>query len=135
MNTLRFGPLDDRPNLLRRGLNSSGADFKTKVINLVFQKFTFVKSPIQLGLPELFQCPPKVSPMLVHILTENENIVQIYCNEFLGYMLLISNCNEFTNIISENLIHQPLKCGGCITQPEQHDEKLKMAPVCTKSCF
>ena len=75
MNTLRFGPLDDCPNLVRRGLYSTWAGFKTEVIYLVFQKLALMKSPIQLGLPELFQWPPKVLPVLVHVLTKDRYIV------------------------------------------------------------
>ena len=80
MHTLRSGPLYNRLNLIRRGLDSSWADFKTKVIYLVFPKFALVKSPIQLGLPELFQCPPKMLPMLIEVPTEDQYIVQVYCN-------------------------------------------------------
>ena len=75
MHTLRFRPLNDRLNLLRRGLNSSRVDYKTKVINLVVQEFTLMNSPIQLGLPKLFQCPLKVFPMLVYVLIEYQDIV------------------------------------------------------------
>ena len=49
MNTLLSGPLDNRPDLPRGSLNSSRADFKTKVFHLAFQKFALVKSPIEMA--------------------------------------------------------------------------------------
>ena len=122
VNTLRSGPLYDRPDLPQGSLNSSRADFKTKVFNLVFQKLTFIKSLVQLGLPELVQRPPKVLPMLVQIATEYQNVIKVYCN-------------KLVQISSEDLIHQPLESGWCIRQPKWHDEKLKMVAVSTKSCF
>ena len=122
MDTLRFGPLNNCPNLLWRGLNSSRADFKTKVINLVFQKFAFAKSRVQLALPELFQCPPKMFPMLIHVLTEHQDIVQI-------------NCNEFYNTICEDLVHQQLKTGGCMHNPNGMTRNSKCPRVVQKAVF
>ena len=122
MHALRFGPLNDYPNLVRRGLNSTRANLKTKLIYLVFQKLTFVQSPVQFGLPELLQGPPKVLPVLLQVLAKHQDIAEVYCNEFI-------------DVISEDLIHQPLERGRCITQPKRHDEKLKMASVSTKSYF
>ena len=60
--------------------------------------------------------------MLVQIVTEYQNIVKVYYNEFI-------------QIFSEDLIHQPLKRGWCVRQPERHNEKLEMAVVSMKSCF
>ena len=122
MNTLRSGPLNNCPDLPRRSLDSSRADFKTKIFHLVFQEFALMKLPLQLGFPELAQRPPKVLPMLVHIATEDQYIVEVYCNELI-------------QISSEDLNHQPLKSGWCIRQPKWHDEKLEVASVSTKSCF
>ena len=122
MHTLRSGPIDNCPDLPRRSLNSTRADFKTKIFYLVFQKFALMKSPIQLGLLELFQCPPKVLPMLVHTSTEDQYIIKVCCY-------------EFVQVASEDLIHQPLERGWCIRQPKRHDKKLEVATVCSKSCL
>ena len=46
VDTLRLGPLYDHSDLLRGALNSSGADFISKGVNLVFQKFASMKSPV-----------------------------------------------------------------------------------------
>ena len=43
--------------------------------------------------------------MLVHILTEYQDVIQVYYN-------------EFPKIISEDLIHQPLERGWRIAQPK-----------------
>ena len=122
VNTLQSGPLYGCPDLPWGSLNSSRADFKTKVFNLVLQKLAFMKSPIQFGFPELVQRPPKVLLMLVQVLDEDQNIIKVYCN-------------ELVQIANEDLVHQPLKGGWCVRQPEQHDEKLEVAPVQTKSYF
>ena len=121
MHTLRFGPLNDCLNLLRRGLDSTRADFKTEVIQLVLQKLALVKSPIQLSVPELFQGLPKVLPMLVQIPTEYQDVVQAYCD-------------EFSIVVSEDLVHQPLERGKCVAQPKWHDKKLKW-PLLYKKVF
>ena len=60
--------------------------------------------------------------MLVHITTEYQDIVQVYCD-------------EFSQIVSEDYIHQPLERRRCIAQPKQHDEKLKMVAVSTNNCL
>ena len=43
------------------------ADFRTKIINLVFQELTFMKSPVQFCFLELVQRPPKVLLVLVQV--------------------------------------------------------------------
>ena len=59
MHTLWLGPLNNRLDLLRGSLDSPWADFKTKIINLVFQELALMKSPVQLCFPELVQCSSK----------------------------------------------------------------------------
>ena len=46
VHTLRLRPLNNRLDLLWRSLNSSWADLKAKISNLVLQKLAFMKSPI-----------------------------------------------------------------------------------------
>ena len=60
--------------------------------------------------------------MLVHVSTEYRDVIQVYCN-------------EFSNIVYEDLIHQLLERGRYIEQPKRHDEKFKMALVRTKAIF
>ena len=81
-----------------------------------------MKSPIEFGFLELFQGLVKVLPVLFQVLAKHQDIIEVYYNEFI-------------NVISEDLIHQPLERGRCIAQPKRHDEKLKMASVSTKSHF
>ena len=121
-HTLRLGPFNNCSDLLQGSLNPFGADFKTKVVNLVLQKFTFVKSPIQFCFPELLQRPPEVLPVLVQVPTKHQDIVEV-------------SCNEFPDVVSEDLIHQPLESCRCVVQSKRHDKKLKMASVSTKSYF
>ena len=122
MDTLRFRSFYNCLDLLWGSLNLSWADLKTKIINLVFQKLTFMKSLVQLCFLELVQCPPKVLPMLLQIATEDQYIIEVYQD-------------EFVQIASEDLIHQPLERGWCIRQPKRHEEKLQVALVCLKSYF
>ena len=81
-----------------------------------------MKLPVQLYFPELLQCSPKVLPMLVKIATENQNVLQI-------------RCNESSYIINEDLVHQPLKTCRCVAQPKKHDEKLKVTAISMESCL
>ena len=60
--------------------------------------------------------------MLVQVPTEDQYVVKVYCD-------------EFVQVASEDLIHQPLESGWCIRQPKRHDEKLEVAAVSTKSCL
>ena len=60
--------------------------------------------------------------MLFQILVEYQNIIQVYCD-------------EFSQIVREDLVHQPLECAWCIAQTKRHNEELKMAKVCMKSYF
>ena len=89
LNILRFRAFDYLFNLLRRSLNSFGADFKTNVIDLVHQKCAFVKSSVQFCFPELSQGPPKLLPMLVQVSTENYYIVQVFYNKSSNIVLKI----------------------------------------------
>ena len=60
--------------------------------------------------------------MLGQIATEYQNVVKVYCN-------------EFVQIVREDLVHQLLERGWCVAQPKQHDKKLKVASVNMKSCL
>ena len=88
--------------------NAHGGDDVAKVKNFIKPKLTFGKIRIELVLSELVEHQSQMFGMILLILGEDQNIIEIHQDEFIGIWV-------------EDEIHHPRECWRSIDKAERHD--------------
>lgn len=76
----------------------------------------------QLMLPEQLKDQAQVFEMFLHRLTEDQDIVK-------------KNDDKLADVLTENGIHEALKSGRRVGEPERHDPELEVAMVSLEGGF
>ena len=84
LEILRWFPINNCRHLLRINSNALGWDDMAKVENLIEPELTFGKLRIELMLSELVEHQSQMFGMILLILGEDQNIIEIHQNKFIG---------------------------------------------------
>ena len=84
LHVLRWFPIHNCRHLLRIHGNALGRDDMTKIKNLIEPKFTLGELGVELMFPELIKNQTQVLGMIFLVLRENQNVIEIDQNEFIG---------------------------------------------------
>ena len=105
LDILRRFPIHNCRHLRRINSNSLGGDDVAKIKNFIKPELTFGKLRIELMLSELVENQSQMFGMIMLILGEDQNIIEIHQNEFIGVGV------EDKFIMRENV-------GGALTRPK-----------------
>jgi hypothetical protein len=74
--------------------------------------------------------------MLVQLIEDHLDMLQMFCPcGTIDQNIVKENQHKHANEGLHDLIHQRLKCGGCIREPKWHDGELEVALVCSERHF
>jgi hypothetical protein len=116
-------PISDGLYLDRVHGNFTGADDQSEVVNMGLLEFAFLGLEIKIVF---FETPKNFVddlPMFLESSAPNEDVIEIDCDF------------TFSNQICEDGIHQCLKRGGQIGEPEEHDARLKETLIGDEGCL
>jgi len=93
-----------------------------KEVHLRNSKLAFLKLSLQLVFSQPLEHLSKVFRMFLHGIVIDQNVVYV-------------NDHKIIKSLSENVIHEGVKCGGCIGEPKRHHQELVGTIPCATSSF
>ena len=122
LDILRRFPIQNCRNLCGINSNALGRDDMTKVKNFIKPKLTFGKLRIELILSELVEHQSQMLGMILLILGEDQDIIEIHQNEFIGVGV-------------EDKVHHARERWRSIDKAERHDSIFIRTKACSECCL